>query len=76
MGIPLNAIPDVRRFMGREDPYGDSKIDFMTENYPDINTHVIAARITAENPDEVCVCVFVYVSVCDFCVCVCEKIWI
>lgn len=52
MGIPLAKIPDIRRFYGRPDTYGTDNIDFMSENYPDINSHVIAARITAENPDE------------------------
>jgi len=53
MGIPLNRIPDIRRFYGRADAEdGDGPIDFMTEEYKDIDTHVIAARITAENPDE------------------------
>jgi len=52
MGIPLNAIPEIRRFMGREDIYGDDKIDFMKEEYQPITKHVIAARLTAENPDE------------------------
>jgi len=52
MGIPLYMIPDIRRFYGRTEVYGKDKIDFMKENYPPIKTHVIAARITAENPDE------------------------
>eukprot|EP00522_Entomoneis_paludosa_P016513 CAMPEP_0172450434 /NCGR_PEP_ID=MMETSP1065-20121228/8763_1 /TAXON_ID=265537 /ORGANISM="Amphiprora paludosa, Strain CCMP125" /LENGTH=2096 /DNA_ID=CAMNT_0013202215 /DNA_START=2922 /DNA_END=9212 /DNA_ORIENTATION=- len=52
MGIPLYNIPQVRSFYSREDPYGTSPIDFMEEDYKDIKTHVIAARITAENPDE------------------------
>jgi acetyl-CoA carboxylase/biotin carboxylase 1 len=53
MGIPLNRIPDIRRFYGRKDAEeGDGPIDFMTEAYKEIDTHVIAARITAENPDE------------------------
>lgn len=52
MGIPLNRIPDVRRFYSRE-PEGDSPIDFMVEDYTLPAKHVIAARITAENPDEV-----------------------
>jgi acetyl/propionyl-CoA carboxylase alpha subunit len=52
MGIPLNRIPDVRRFYGR-DAEGDSPIDFMQEDYILPAKHVIAARITAENPDEV-----------------------
>lgn len=51
MGIPLPSIPDVRKLYGR-DMYGDSHIDFLEEDYKDIDTHVIAARITAENPDE------------------------
>ena len=33
--------------------YGDSPIDFSEEDYNDIDcSHVIAARITTENPDE------------------------
>jgi len=52
MGIPLNRIPDVRRFYGLE-AEGDSPIDFMVDDYTLPNKHVIAARITAENPDEV-----------------------
>lgn len=52
MGIPLHNIPEIRRFYGRKDIYGTDKIDFMTESYSDIDSHVIAARITAENPDE------------------------
>ena len=32
--------------------YGDLPIDFLEEDYNDIDSHVIAARITAENPDE------------------------
>jgi acetyl-CoA carboxylase/biotin carboxylase 1 len=52
MGIPLYKIPEIRRFYGREDMYGTDKIDFMEEEYAPINTHIIAARITAENPDE------------------------
>lgn len=52
MGIPLYAIPDIRRFYGRTDAYGKDKIDFFEEDYPYPKSHVIAARITAENPDE------------------------
>jgi acetyl-CoA carboxylase/biotin carboxylase 1 len=52
MGIPLNKIPEIRRFYGRPDMYGDDKIDFLEEDYKPIDSHVIAARITAENPDE------------------------
>jgi len=51
MGIPLNRIPQIRSFYGR-DPDGEDKIDFMTEEYTPITKHLIAARITAENPDE------------------------
>lgn len=52
MGIPLNKIPQIRRFYGKEDIYGDDEIDFLEEDYKKIDTHIIAARITAENPDE------------------------
>ena len=51
MGIPLSRIPDIRRFYGM-DPEGDSDIDFMEEDYVLPERHLIAARITAENPDE------------------------
>lgn len=52
MGIPLHEIPDIRGFYGKADRYGHDAIDFMTEDYAPIRNHVIAARITAENPDE------------------------
>lgn len=52
MGIPLTNIPEVRRFYGKEDIYGKDHIDFMEEDYPPVKKHCIAARITAENPDE------------------------
>jgi len=51
MGIPLHMIPEVRRFYDR-DLYGTDKINFLEEPYRKITNHVIAARITAENPDE------------------------
>lgn len=51
MGIPLNMIPEIRNMYGL-DMYGTSKIDFLEEEYKPMDTHVIAARITAENPDE------------------------
>ena len=51
MGIPLYNIPEIRRMHGRE-MYGTGAIDFMEEKYQPITSHVIAARITAENPDE------------------------
>lgn len=51
MGIRLDAIPEVKAFYGRST---DDKrpIDFMTEDYRYPGHHIIAARITAENPDE------------------------
>lgn len=52
MGIPLYSIPEIRRFYEREDMYGTDPIDFMNEEYRKIDSHIIAARITAENPDE------------------------
>jgi acetyl-CoA carboxylase/biotin carboxylase 1 len=52
MGIPLYNIPEIRRMYGKEDIYGTDKIDFMVDEYTPIDCHVIAARITAENPDE------------------------
>jgi len=52
MGIPLYNIPQIRQMYGKEDPYGKDKIDFLEERYKDIDCHVMAARITAENPDE------------------------
>ena len=51
MGIPLNKIPEVRRFYGL-DMYGDSTINFLEDEYKEPDSHIIAARITAENPDE------------------------
>ncbi|KAL7551919.1 hypothetical protein ACHAWF_015126 [Thalassiosira exigua] len=52
MGIPLYNIPEVRKLYGRPDAYGTDPVDFLEERYRDIDSHVIAARITAENPDE------------------------
>ena len=52
MGIPMNRIPDIRRFYGLPDVNGDSEIDFMEDDYVLPERHLIAARITAENPDE------------------------
>jgi len=53
MGISLINIPEIRRMYGKDDPYaiGDP-IDFFVDEYVPIDSHVIAARITAENPDE------------------------
>jgi acetyl-CoA carboxylase/biotin carboxylase 1 len=51
MGIPLSRIPDIRKFYGR-DVDTETAIDFMEEDYDLPGRHLIAARITAENPDE------------------------
>jgi len=56
MGVRLAHIPDIRRLYGKtpllsSDPQTDTSIDFEnTERLPP-RGHVIAARITAENPD-------------------------
>ena len=53
MGIPLYNVPEVRAFYDQPDPagVGSFNLDYFKPNsaYP---KHVIAARITAENPDE------------------------
>ncbi|XP_056601991.1 acetyl-CoA carboxylase isoform X2 [Triplophysa dalaica] len=52
MGIPLYRIKDVRVLYG-EGPWGDTPINFDSpECIPCPRGHVIAARITSENPDE------------------------
>jgi acetyl-CoA carboxylase / biotin carboxylase 1 len=51
MGIPLCNLPEIRKLYGR-DPYGKDYIDFIEEDRLPLDSHVIAARITAENPDE------------------------
>ncbi|TRY55633.1 hypothetical protein DNTS_008834, partial [Danionella cerebrum] len=52
MGIPLFRIKDIRVLFG-EAPWGDSSINFESpECIPCPRGHVIAARITSENPDE------------------------
>jgi biotin carboxylase len=52
MGVPLHRIPDIRTFYG-VDRWGSAPINFEEpELPPKPNGHVIAARITAENPDE------------------------
>ncbi|CAG8448007.1 11827_t:CDS:2 [Ambispora gerdemannii] len=58
MGIPLHRIRDIRVLYGVE-PHGTSEIDFdfltlqslQTQRKPAPKGHVIAVRITAENPD-------------------------
>ncbi|KAL0597102.1 Acetyl-CoA carboxylase 1 [Plecturocebus cupreus] len=52
MGIPLYRIKDIRMMYGVS-PWGDSPIDFEdSAHVPCPRGHVIAARITSENPDE------------------------
>ena len=51
MGIPLYRIPEIRQLYGL-DPFGNTPIDFLKDEYVYPDKHVIAARITAENPDE------------------------
>uniref|UniRef100_A0A8C9T0H2 acetyl-CoA carboxylase n=1 Tax=Scleropages formosus TaxID=113540 RepID=A0A8C9T0H2_SCLFO len=53
MGIPLYRIKDIRMMYGVQ-PWGDTPIDFEAlSTAPSPRGHVIAARITSENPDEV-----------------------
>lgn len=53
MGIPLHRIKDIRVLYG-ESPWDDTPIHFEApECVPCPRGHVIAARITSENPDEV-----------------------
>ncbi|GBP96449.1 Acetyl-CoA carboxylase 1 [Eumeta japonica] len=53
MGVPLYRLKDIR-LLWRESPWGTSIIDFENPpNKPRPSGHVIAARITSENPDEV-----------------------
>lgn len=52
MGLPLQRIPDIRTFYG-VDRWDDTPIDFDNPAHPPKpKGHVIAARITAENPDD------------------------
>lgn len=53
MGVPLHRMKDIRALYG-ESPWGDHPITFEgPSNAPVPRGHVIAARITSENPDEV-----------------------
>jgi len=52
MGIPLWNIPEIRRFYGKDMYEIGDPINFFEDKYKKIDSHVIAARITAENPDE------------------------
>nr|XP_020449981.1 acetyl-CoA carboxylase 2 isoform X2 [Monopterus albus] len=52
MGVPLHRIKDIRLLYG-ESPWGDTIINFETPDcIPSPRGHVIAVRITSENPDE------------------------
>nr|XP_015828099.2 acetyl-CoA carboxylase isoform X2 [Nothobranchius furzeri] len=52
MGIPLYRIKDIRLLYG-ESPWGDNVINFESPDcIPIPRGHVIAVRITSENPDE------------------------
>ncbi|KAF3695826.1 Acetyl-CoA carboxylase 2 [Channa argus] len=52
MGIPLHRIKDIRLLYG-ESPWGDTCINFESPHcMSSPRGHVIAARITSENPDE------------------------
>lgn len=65
MGVPLHRLKDIRLLYG-ESPWGVTPICFDTPaNPPLARGHVIAARITSENPDEASVgplCVLIEVS--------------
>lgn len=53
MGIPLHRIKDIR-LLYDVDLWADTAIDFQSPySQPQARGHVIAARITSENPDEV-----------------------
>lgn len=52
MGLPLYHNKDIRLLYG-ESPWGDTQINFDHPIHkPQPSGHVIAARITSENPDE------------------------
>ena len=54
MGLPLHRIKDIR-VLYSEDAWGDTPIDFINPiSKPQAKGHVIATRISSENPDEVC----------------------
>lgn len=53
MGVPLNRVKDIRVLYG-ESPWADAPVSFEgPSSVPVPRGHVIAARITSENPDEV-----------------------
>ncbi|ELR23464.1 acetylCoA carboxylase [Acanthamoeba castellanii str. Neff] len=51
MGVPLHRIAEIRRFYG-QDPQGQTAIDLYNTAPRPAHGHVIACRITAENPDQ------------------------
>jgi len=51
-GIPLQNLPQIRSFYGKSPDDQTSPIKFLEDNYVYPDRHVIAARITAENPDD------------------------
>ena len=51
-GVPLEKVPQIRRFYGKSDSDKTSPIDFLKDLYVYPDRHVIASRITAENPDD------------------------
>jgi acetyl-CoA carboxylase/biotin carboxylase 1 len=53
MGIPLHRIADIRSLYGKQ-RWGEDSINFDNPQpkRPSPRGHVIASRITAENPDE------------------------
>lgn len=51
MGLPLHAIKDIRRLWRQDDLLGTGEFELKAENRHPPLGHVVAARITAENPD-------------------------
>eukprot|EP00439_Symbiodinium_sp_Y106_P073460 s129_g13.t2 len=51
-GVPLEKVPQIRRFYGKSDTDKTSPISFLEDLYVYPDRHVIASRITAENPDD------------------------
>ena len=48
----VTILKEICRLYGKKDNYGTDKIDFIIEACSYSDTHVIAARITAQSPDE------------------------
>lgn len=70
MGLQLHRIKDIRLMYG-ESPWGDALIDFDTPQHkPQPWGHVIAARITSENPDEgkITIIAFRYIVIFRLCI--------